>query len=62
LLRRHCFFRVPIGPTAQGTFVDEIGKELSHRSDPCGEWGLVSYRWIDDHVSDAFGIPRVPEE
>ena len=54
LLRRHCFRR------HDGVYLDETGRKLPHRLEPCGEWGLVSYRWIDDHVSDAVGIPRVP--
>lgn len=55
LLSQHCFRRY------NGSFVDEVGQKLTRRTEPCGEWGLVSYRWIDDHVSDAIGIPRVPE-
>lgn len=59
VLRQHCFRRVGLWPEPK--FVDECGKELNHSSEPCGEWALVSYRWIDDRVSDALGIPRVPE-
>jgi hypothetical protein len=62
LLRQHCFMRASLAPGKAGDFVDEVGKFLTHRSEPCGEWSLVSYRWIDDHVSDAVGIPRVPED
>lgn len=62
LLRQHCFHRVPVRVGGPGKFVDEAGRELSGGSEPCGEWSLVSYRWIDDHISDAVGIPRVPEE
>ena len=60
LLQQHCFFFPPLLPGATGKFVDQRGNELSRRVEPCGEWGLVSYRWIDDRVSDALGIPRVP--
>ena len=60
VLRQHCFFRASLSPAAAGKFVDESGKELKHKSEPCGEWGLASYRWIDDHVSDALGIQRTP--
>ena len=56
LLRQHCFRR------HDGVYLDEIGRKLPRRVEPCGGWGLVSYRWIDDHVSDAVGIPRVPED
>jgi len=62
VLRQHCFRRVAVTRDAQAKYVNERGTQLKHRSEPCGEWGLVSYRWIDDHVSDAIGIPRVPEE
>lgn len=62
LLKQHCFLRVSFGPTKPNTFVDETGQLLAQRTEPCGNWSLVSYRWIDDHVSDALGIPRVPEE
>jgi hypothetical protein len=56
-LPRHCFWRA-----ASKQYVDVTGKPISDRVEPCGSWGLVSYRWIDDHVSDALGIPRVPED
>jgi hypothetical protein len=52
--RNHCF-RVETGK-----FVDENGKRINEPSAPFGEWGIVSYRWIDDHISDALGIQRVP--
>ena len=56
LLRQHCF-----RDSFREIYLDEAGRKLPHRVEPCGEWGLVSYRWIDDHISDALGIPRVPE-
>lgn len=55
-LGQHCFWRA-----AQGIFVDENRNPLPHEVPPCGEWGLASYRLLDDLVSDALGIPRVPE-
>lgn len=55
-LDQHCFRRY------NGTYLDERRRLLPHRVEPCGEWGLVSYRWIDDHISDALGIPRAPED
>ena len=62
LLRQHCFFRTSLSPSKPGDYVDETGKRLDRKSDPCGEWALGSYRMIDDLVSDAMGIARVPEE
>jgi hypothetical protein len=56
LLRQHCF-RVPL----KEIFVDEAGRNIPARTEPCGEWSLASYRWVDDHVSDALSIPRAPD-
>lgn len=56
LLPQHCFW-----DAARARYVDERGNPLPHESQPCGDWGLSSYRWLDDHVSDALGIPRVPD-
>jgi len=55
-LKHHCF------RDFNGNYLDETGRKLKFRTDPCGVWGLVSYRCIDDHISDALGIPRVPVE
>jgi hypothetical protein len=55
LLAQHCF-----RDSFRNAYCDETGRKLPFRVEPCGEWGLVSYLWIDDHVSDAVGIPRVP--
>jgi len=57
LLTGHCFF-----DAARRRYVDQSGKPVKERVEPCGIWALVSYRWIDDHVSDAVGLPRVPEQ
>lgn len=62
VLRQHCFLRASLSPGATGKYVDESGFELKQMSTPCGEWSLVSYRWIDDRVSDAVGVQRVPEQ
>ena len=55
LLPQHCFRRW------DGKNVDEGGKVLQKQVAPCGEWALVSYRRIDDLISDALGMPRAPE-
>lgn len=57
LLPQHCFWDV-----ARSRFVDERQNPLPREVSPCGDWGLVSYRWLDDQISDAVGIPRVPED
>lgn len=56
-LPQHCFW-----DAARARFVDERQNPLPREVSPCGDWGLSSYRWLDDQVSDALGIPRVPED
>lgn len=51
----HCF------RSLNGTYLDETGAPLPHAIQPCGEWGLNSFRTFDDQLSDALGIPRVPD-
>ena len=53
LLRRHCFT-----DTLRGGFLDEHGQRVTERTEPCGEWGLASYAYLDDLISDALGLPR----
>jgi Immunity protein 26 len=55
LLNPHCFHRWT------GDYVDERGRKLSGPVEPCGDWALSSYRWLDDHVSEALGIPQAPD-
>lgn len=55
LLEQHCFWDV-----LREEYVDEYMNVLPGRAEPCGLWGLGSYRAIDDMISDALGIPRVP--
>ena len=57
LLPQHCFW-----DAARARYVDEQHKPLPSEIQPCGDWGLSSYRWLDDQISDALGIPRVPED
>jgi hypothetical protein len=55
VLKHHCF------RSTQGKYYDEANHELPGPVEPVGTWGLHSYRTIDDTVSDALGIPRVPD-
>ena len=57
VLPRHCFLSV-----ARHRYYDEWGNELSAPIEPVGDHGLHSFRTIDDQVSDAVGIPRVPSD
>jgi hypothetical protein len=50
----HCFY----SPTWKRCF-DEEGNEMP-KIEPCGQAGIESYRTIDDAISDALGIARVP--
>jgi len=47
---------------ARSEFLDEQGRSIGREVQPCGDWALMSYRWLDDQISDALGIPRVPED
>lgn len=52
VLPRHCF------RSSSGKYYDEKCVELTGEVQPCGDWGLHSFRTIDDEISDAFGIAR----
>jgi hypothetical protein len=52
VLRSHCF------RSSGGKYYDESCVELPGPKEPCGDWGLHSFRTIDDAVSDALGIPQ----
>ena len=54
----HCFHSNVFG----GKFLDQNRHFLAEKTEPCGEWMLVSYRWVDDRLSDALGIPRASDE
>jgi len=56
-LPQHCFW-----DAARARFVDLQNNPLPGEIQPCGDWALSSYRWLDDQVSDALGIPLVPED
>lgn len=50
-LPQHCF------KDSRGWYFDESGNRLPYAMEPVGQWGLHSYRSIDDEVSNALGIP-----
>ena len=47
----HCF------QDSRGWYFDERGNRLAKRVEPCGDYGLHSYRTIDDAISQTLGIP-----
>lgn len=53
VLDQHCF------KDTRGWFFDERSRRLEGSVEPVGEWGLQSYRTVDDRLSDALGIARV---
>lgn len=55
-LAQHCF------KNTRGWYLDQAGRRLSGPVEPVGQWGLQSYRTIDDEISKALGIPLSPEE
>ncbi len=55
LVAQHCFLSA-----GRGRYFDEDFNELPGPVEPCGDWGLHSYRTLDDEVSDALGIPGAP--
>jgi hypothetical protein len=54
ILPQHCF------RSSYGEYFDESLNRLPGAVEPVGDWGLHSFRTIDDELSDALGIPRVP--
>lgn len=58
-LPQHCFARAWVSPPQ---YFDELGHQLAEATPPVGEYGLQSFRTIDDHISKALGIPLAPDE
>src|SRR6185369_16227899 len=54
-LQSHCFWSVN-----RSQYLDELGQPRADRIEPCGSWALMSYRTLDDAISDALSVPRAP--
>lgn len=54
-LPQHCF------KDTFGRYYDEYNNLLSEPVEPVAQWGLASFRVVDDEVSKALGIPLAPE-
>ena len=48
--------------TFRKKYIGQNSEILPGKVEPCGIWAMGNYRHIDDRVSDALGIPRVPVE
>ncbi|MCZ7627614.1 MAG: immunity 26/phosphotriesterase HocA family protein [Microthrixaceae bacterium] len=55
VLDQHCFRRW------DGRYFDEALNELPGPIEPVGDYGVHSYRTIDDEISDALGFDRAPD-
>ena len=55
VLDQHCFRRW------NGKYFDECSNQLPGPVEPVGDFGLHSFRTIDDDISDALGFERVPD-
>jgi hypothetical protein len=55
VLDQHCFRRW------DGRYFDESLNELSGPVEPVGDYGVHSFRTIDDEVRDASGFERAPD-
>lgn len=53
VLDQHCFRRW------NGDYLDELSNPLPGPVEPVGDFGLHSFRTIDDEISDALGFDRV---
>lgn len=55
-LEQHCF------DNGRGGYFDEHSNPLNGPTEPVGTWALMSYRTLDDRISMALGLPRVPHD
>ena len=55
-LGQHCFF-----DDIRNCYRDEYGNKIKKCIEPIGDWGLDSYRTIDDAISEALEIPLAPD-
>lgn len=56
LLNQHCFYC-----KAFKKYYDEYGKELSERTEPCGDYSQADYIVLDREISAVLGLPE-PQE
>lgn len=56
VLPRHCFYDV-----VEEQYLNEFGRRVAKRTEPCGIHGLTPFRGLDDEVSRAIGITLAPD-
>ena len=56
VLPQHCFY-----DPLRRRYLDDNNHVIVGPVAPVGEWGLQSFRTIDDAVSQALGIPPAPD-
>jgi Immunity protein 26 len=56
VLEQHCFRR-SLKNDPELWFVDENGKTIGERIEPCGSWGSSNHRKIDDLISEKMNLP-----
>jgi hypothetical protein len=56
LFEKHCF------DNTFGRYVDEHWNNIDIPFEPCGHTGIDGASSFDDDISDALGIPRIPED
>ncbi|WP_371826015.1 Imm26 family immunity protein [Nonomuraea turcica] len=57
LLPRHCFYDILFDG-----YVDEMGRRLPEKTEPCGDFGVMSYSSISSALGDVLGLPRLETE
>lgn len=59
ILPVHCFENTSFRDVR---YFDEHNNRLKKRIEPCGGYGLSSFRTIDDKISTALGVPRAVDD
>lgn len=56
VLPQHCFVELPVRD-GKFEFVDEYGRRIQRRVEPCGTFGLTNHRKLDDLISEKYNLP-----
>ena len=55
VLPQHCFVEVPI--RGEYEYVDEFGRRIQRRVEPCGAYGLTNHKFVDELISEKYKLP-----